>query len=68
MLETRREQFFAFVREAKVRFRGERITSREAFDEAFAPESVEAIESAWRDWLRNNAGGKSRKKPGVLGG
>ena len=53
LLESRRQQFFDFVRESKIKFRGERITSTQAFDAAFEPETMEQVDAAWRSWLRD---------------
>jgi hypothetical protein len=55
LLEHRRKQFFNFAREAKIKFRGERVSSSTAFEAAFAPENIEDVEAAWVQWLTTDA-------------
>ena len=66
--ERHRRNHFAFCRDAKIKFRGERISCTEAFDKAFAPESADDVEKAWLGWLKdpNRARREAAKKAGVL--
>jgi len=51
LIETRKEKFFNFCRDAKTEFRAREVSSAQAFHQHFAPESIEDIEKAWEDWL-----------------
>ena len=67
LMANRRKEFFDFARKAKIKWRGERITTTEAFDKIFAGITPEQIESEWREWLKNpRAGVPKREAGGVL--
>lgn len=55
LLDRHPDAFFAFVREAKVRFRGDVVSSTDAFEKAFEPHSIEQIEAEWTEWLATDA-------------
>jgi len=70
LLETRRQQFFDFVRAAKTKFRAELITNSQAFKDAFAPETVDQVDAAWREWVKTQpvSGPTPKKAAAPLGG
>ncbi len=70
LLESRRRQFFDFVRASKTKFRAELVTNTQAFKDAFAPETIDQVDAAWREWVKTQGTGPIQpKKPAApLGG
>ncbi|MBM4014225.1 MAG: hypothetical protein FJ293_04575 [Planctomycetes bacterium] len=63
LMETRRKQFFDFVRAAKSKFHDELVGNTQAFTDAFAPESIAHIDAEWASWVRTLTKGEAKTAP-----
>ncbi len=63
LMETRRKQFFDFIRAAKSKFRDELVGNTQAFTDAFAPESIAQIDAEWATWVRTLTKGEAKMAP-----
>lgn len=62
LMETRRQQFFDFIRAAKSKFHDELVGNTQAFTDAFAPESIAKIDAEWATWVRTLTKGEAKMK------
>jgi len=64
LLATKPEPLFAFARNAKKTFRGEKIPEAEAFQEAFGSYTMADLDREWATWIRQPENRHAGSKPG----